>query len=70
MKWFDDNIYEKLVAKSEEKFVNMTKEELKQTSVYRFKIESWSGKKNWEEKAEQAENNEWPDLDPKWFDFY
>ncbi len=48
----------------------ITKEELNQTSVYRFKIENWSGKKNWEEKAEQAENSEWPDLDPKWFDFY
>ena len=49
---------------------SVTKEELNQTSVYRFKIKNWSGKKNWEEKAEQAENNEWPDLDPKWFDFY
>ena len=48
----------------------ITNTELNQTSVYRFKIKNWSGKKNWEEKAEQAENNEWPDLDPKWFDFY
>ena len=48
----------------------ITNEELKQTSVYRFKVKTWSGKRNWEEKAEQAENNEWPNLDPKWFDFY
>ena len=48
----------------------ITKEELKQTSVYRFQVEKWSGKRNWEKKAEQAENNEWPDLDSKWFDFY
>ena len=48
----------------------ITDDELKQTSVYGIKISSWSGKKNWEERAEQAENNEWPDLDPKWFDFY
>ncbi len=49
---------------------DITENELNQTSVYGFKVDSWSGKKNWEEKAEQAENNEWPDLDPKWFDFY
>ena len=44
--------------------------ELKQTSVYKIKIDQWSGKNNWPEKAEQAENNEWPDLNPKWFDKY
>ncbi len=26
--------------------------------------------KNWEEKAEQAEEGEWPDLDLKWFEMY
>ena len=41
----------------------ITDEELKQTSVYGIRIDSWSGKKNWEEKAEQAEDGEWPDLD-------
>jgi hypothetical protein len=48
----------------------ITDEELKQTSVYGIKIDSWSGKKNWEDRAEQAEEGEWPDLDPKWFDLY
>jgi len=48
----------------------VTKKELNQTSVYRFIIKKWSGKRNWVDKAEQAEDNEWPDLDPKWFDFY
>ena len=48
----------------------ITDEELKQTSVYGIKINSWSGKKNWEDRAEQAEEGEWPDLDPKWFDLY
>jgi len=48
----------------------ITNTELNQTSVYRFKIKNWSGKRNWEEKAEQAEDNEWPDLNPKWFNFY
>ena len=35
-----------------------------------IKIKSWSGKKNWPKKADQAKNGEWPDLDKKWFDFY
>ena len=48
----------------------ITNDELKQTSVYGMKIDSWSGKRNWNNKAEQAEGGEWPDLDPKWFDFY
>tara|TARA_B100000676_G_C17976425_1_gene786420 strand:+ start:641 stop:1219 length:579 start_codon:yes stop_codon:yes gene_type:complete len=48
----------------------VTKNELKQTSVYSIKIKSWSGKKNWPKKADQAKKGEWPDLDPKWFDFY
>ena len=29
---------------------DITENELNQTSVYRFKVDSWSGKKNWEEK--------------------
>jgi len=48
----------------------ITDQELKQTSVYGIKINSWSGKRNWEDRAEQAEEGEWPDLDPKWFDLY
>ena len=48
----------------------ITDNELKQTSVYKIIISRWSGKNNWPEKAEQAENNEWPDLESKWFDIY
>ena len=48
----------------------ITDEELKQTSVYGIKIDSWSGKRNWEAHADQAEEGEWPELDPKWFEFY
>ena len=48
----------------------ITDEELKQTSVYGIKIDAWNGKRNWMAKADQAENGEWPDLDPKWFDYY
>ena len=39
--------------------------ELKRTSVYAIAIESWSGKRNWQEKAEQSE--EWAPLDSAWF---
>ena len=56
--------------KSGKDYRPITNEELNQTSVYGIKIDSWSGKKNWEMKAEQAEENEWPDLDPKCFYFY
>ena len=48
----------------------ITENELKQTSIYSLEIESWSGKKNWPEKADQAKNGEWPDLNPDWFEFY
>ncbi|GIK09239.1 MAG: hypothetical protein JETCAE02_13120 [Anaerolineaceae bacterium] len=43
----------------------ITEKELKRTSVYELKIESWSGKENWEERADQSD--EWPALDEKWF---
>jgi hypothetical protein len=56
--------------KSGKDYRPITDNELKQTSVYKIKIDHWSGKNNWPEKTEQAENNEWPDLDPKWFDKY
>ena len=56
--------------KSGEDYRPITNNELKRTSVYGIKIESWSGIRNWEERADQAEDNEWPDLDPKWFEFY
>jgi nitroimidazol reductase NimA-like FMN-containing flavoprotein (pyridoxamine 5'-phosphate oxidase superfamily) len=44
----------------------ITEKELKRTSVYELKIESWSGKENWNERAEQSE--EWPALEEKWFE--
>jgi hypothetical protein len=43
----------------------VTEKELRQTSVYEIKIDSWSGKENWKERADQS--NEWPALDEKWF---
>lgn len=43
----------------------VTEKELRQTSVYEIKIESWSGKENWKERADQS--NEWPALDENWF---
>ena len=44
----------------------ITEEQLKITSVYEIKIESWSGKENWEERAIQVED--WPALDESWFE--
>jgi nitroimidazol reductase NimA-like FMN-containing flavoprotein (pyridoxamine 5'-phosphate oxidase superfamily) len=43
----------------------ITEKELRATSVYAIKIEEWSGKENWDERAEQSD--EWPALDEKWF---
>ena len=37
-----------------------TDKELKRTSVYEIKIESWSGKDHWKQKADQSD--EWPRL--------
>jgi len=36
----------------------ITDQELKRTSVYAIKVESWSGKRNWAEEAEQSD--QWP----------
>lgn len=44
----------------------ITAQELKRTSVYAIRIESWSGKQNWPERADQS--GEWPALDAQWFD--
>jgi nitroimidazol reductase NimA-like FMN-containing flavoprotein (pyridoxamine 5'-phosphate oxidase superfamily) len=44
----------------------ITDKELRATSVYTIKIEAWSGKENWEERADQS--NEWPALEEKWFE--
>lgn len=38
----------------------ITESELKRTAVYAFKIESWSGKRNWPEQAEQI--GDWPPI--------
>ncbi len=45
-----------------------TDKELKRTSAYEIKIESWSGKENWKDAADQSD--EWQALDPIWFEFY
>ena len=38
-------------------------EELMQTSVYAIQVESWSGKRNWKEQADQSPD--WPTIDLK-----
>jgi len=38
-----------------EEYRPITVKELKRTSVYAIKIESWSGKRNWEDTAEQSD---------------
>lgn len=43
----------------------ITDKELKRTTVYAIEIDSWSGKENWKDKADQSD--EWPALDEKWF---
>lgn len=42
--------------------------ELRATSVYAITIESWSGKENWDARAEQSD--EWAPLEEKWFEVY
>lgn len=44
----------------------ITDKELKRTTVYALQIESWSGKENWKDKADQSED--WPALGEKWFE--
>jgi hypothetical protein len=44
----------------------ITDKELKRTTVYAIEIESWSGKENWEDKADQSD--EWPALGEEWFE--
>jgi hypothetical protein len=41
-----------------------TEKELARTSVYGISIDSWSGKENWKDRADQSD--EWPALDDKW----
>lgn len=44
----------------------ITDKELRATSIYAIQIEAWSGKENWEDRADQSD--EWPALDEKWFE--
>lgn len=43
----------------------VTEKELLRTSVCEIKIESWSGKENWKDRADQSD--QWPELDKEWF---
>ncbi len=49
-----------------EEYRPITEKELKRTSVYAIKIESWSGKRNWEDQAEQSD--QWKPLNEEWFE--
>ena len=44
----------------------ITEKELRATSIYAMQIESWSGKENWADRADQSD--EWTPLDEKWFE--
>ena len=44
----------------------ITDKELRATSIYAIEIESWSGKENWADRADQSD--EWTRLDEKWFE--
>jgi nitroimidazol reductase NimA-like FMN-containing flavoprotein (pyridoxamine 5'-phosphate oxidase superfamily) len=48
-----------------EEYRPITDHELQRTSVYAIAIDSWSGKRNWPERAKQSP--EWKPLDKKWF---
>jgi uncharacterized protein len=50
--------------RSGEAYRPITDGELKRTSVYALAIESWSGKRNWAERADQSD--EWPTLGEEW----
>jgi len=52
--------------KAGQEFRPITDQELKRTSVYGVRIEAWSGKENWKERADQSD--EWPALGEKWFE--
>lgn len=43
----------------------ITDQELKRTAVYAISIESWSGKRNWKERAKQSPD--WTPLGAEWF---
>jgi len=44
----------------------ITDKELRATSIYAIKIEAWSGKENWADRADQSD--EWTPLDEEWFE--
>lgn len=46
-------------------FREITEKELKRTSVYAIRIEEWSGKENWKDRADQSD--EWTALGEEWF---
>lgn len=46
----------------------ITDKELRATSVYAIQVEAWSGKENWDERAEQSD--EWPALDESQHEYY
>ncbi len=48
-----------------EEYRPITEKELKRTSVYAIDIQSWSGKRNWKDRAVQGD--EWPPLAEEWF---
>jgi nitroimidazol reductase NimA-like FMN-containing flavoprotein (pyridoxamine 5'-phosphate oxidase superfamily) len=52
--------------KAGREFREITDKELKRTSVYAIRIEEWSGKENWKDRADQSD--EWAMLDEKWFE--
>ena len=74
----DDNekreVLHKLIAKYfgamqiDKDYRSATDKELKRTSVYEIKIESWSGKENWKDMTDQSD--EWAPLEQKWFEYY
>ena len=47
-------------------FRPITDKELQRTSIYAIRIEEWSGKENWKDRADQSD--EWQALDEKWFE--
>jgi uncharacterized protein len=49
-----------------QEFREITDKELRATSVYAIRIEAWSGKENWKDRADQSK--EWTPLDEKWFE--
>jgi len=46
-------------------FRPISDQELTRTSIYAIRIEEWSGKENWKDRADQSD--EWTALEEKWF---